>query len=281
MKNEQIAKDLAICEYVENSVIPILIDYNDIKTGKCKAGIHGTGTLFKFIDKYFLITAAHVLKQTEDYDEYIGIPKSNKSTELIALNNCTRYYPEDDKLSDIFDIGIILLSESHGKLIEKYYCFLNELDIQFKVKQEMNIFISAYPNSWGKLNNSKYILLETPFRFMSKLKIPEIKNYEVNPEIHILAEYSDMYYAGGDENKPRKAEQKLEGISGASMWAFEDNQSIIWTAKKCLKVIGIQCSLLEAKYIKGTKCVYLIDVFKYLDRDIYNLLFECYKKQVE
>jgi len=84
---EEIEK--AISRYVENSITPIIADYEDKKTGERKVGIHGTGTLFKFLDKYFLITAAHVLTATEGYEECVGIPVGKNRTKAIKFKECT------------------------------------------------------------------------------------------------------------------------------------------------------------------------------------------------
>jgi len=277
---EQIARDNAICQYVENSILPILIDYDDLNNGQRMAGILGTGTLFKFFEKYFLVSAAHVLTSTEGYDDYIGIPIGKDNIQVLTFQDCVKYFPNDDTLRDIYDIGIIRLSDNHGKQLEQCYHFLNELDIRFKINKEMNIYISGFPYSWGRFDENKNILIGKPFRLMSIYKTPR-KNYDnFDPKVHILVEYSDMYYSWGNENKPIKAEQDLGGISGSAMWAFEDNQTTIWSAEKCLKVIGIQSHLMKAEYIKGTKWVYLIEAFKHIDQDIFNLLSECKEKQL-
>jgi hypothetical protein len=279
MNMEQTVRDYAICEYVENSILPIVADYDEKTTKTRKAGILGTGTLFKFCNKYFLITAAHVLTSTEGYDDYLGIPLGKINIDILTFQNCTRYFPNDDAVRNIYDIGIIQLSEKLGKLLENNYVFLNENNIQYKINREMNIYISGFPCSWGKFDESKNIILGKPFRLMSKYKIPTKRYEEYDPKAHILVEYSDMYYTAGNENEPVIAEQDLGGISGSSMWSFEDKQENVWSAEKCLKVIGIQSGVMKAEYIKGTKWVYMIEAFKNIDNNIYELLLNCYQEE--
>jgi len=279
MDDELLAKDNAIREFVENSIVPIIVDYDDSKTGERKVGILGTGTLFKFLDKYFLISAAHVLTETEGYDDYIAIPAGKEKSQGLTFKNCTRYFPKDEKQRDIFDIGIIALNNDLGKQIELNYRFLNEQNINFKIKQECNIYISGFPYKWGKFDEINNVLHGNPFRLMSKIKTHRRGYDKYDPKSHILVEYSEMYYSGGNEDKLVVAEQELGGISGSSMWSFDDNQLSVWSAEKCLKVIGIQSSLMKAEYIKGTKWAYMIDAFKHIDKNIYNLLSECKEKQ--
>jgi hypothetical protein len=280
MDAEQVARSLSICGYVENSILSILVDYDDKITGERKAGIHGTGTLFKFIGKYFFITAAHILTEMEGYDDFIDISIGKNNIEILTFKDCIKYFPNDNKLRDIYDIGIIQLSESLGKLLEHNYTFLNEQNIQFRISRKTNIYISGFPYSWGRFDKDKNIVRGKPFRLMSKYKTPS-KNYdEYDPKAHILVEYSNIYYSFGNKNTPVKVEQNLGGISGSSMWAFEDKQTIIWSAEKCLKVIGIQSGVMNSEYIKGTKWVYMIEAFKHIDNNIFCLLWNCYQNQV-
>ena len=262
-------------------MLPIVVDYEDKKTGEHKVGVHGTGTLFKFFDKHFLITAAHVLLATEGYDDNIGIPAGKNSKRALRLYDCTRYCPENKELGNIYDIGVIKLSDIIGELLEKSYQFLNEQNIQFKINRNMYIYVAGFPNILGTFDETENTFNSTTWNFMSKHKIPEREYSEFDPKAHILVEYRKKYYEGGDEDKLVTAEQDLRGISGCSLWAFEDNQSIVWSAEKCLKVIGIQSGVMEAEYLKGTKWVYMIDAFKHIDQDIFDLLSECKKKQME
>jgi len=139
----------------------------------------------------------------------------------------------------------------------------------------MNIYVSGFPYSWGTFDETKKVFIVTPWSFMSIYKIPKKEYKEFDPKAHILVEYSDIYYVGGNVDKIVIAEQDLKGISGCSLWAFEDIQSTFWSAEKCLKVIGIQSGVMEAEYLKGTKWVYMIEMFKHIDKNIFDLLTEC------
>ena len=279
MKEEQEEKENAISKFVENSILPIIADYFDKKTGKRKVGVHGTGTLFKFLDKYFLITAAHVLRATEGYEDYVGIPVGMNSIEVIKFRDCISYCPEDELLGNIYDIGIIELSDKLGKILEKSYQFLNEQNIRFSIQRNMDIYVSGYPCDWGIFDKTRNILITRTFRFMSKYKISKKKYDEFDPKAHILVEYNKIYYVGGKVDKLVFAEQNLNGISGCSLWSYENIESNVWSAEKCLKVIGIQSGVMKEEYIKGTKWEYMIEIFRHIDKNIFDLLSECNKEQ--
>ena len=136
----------SISKFAEKSIIPIIACLNDEKTGKLNSGVHGTGTLFKFIDKYFIISAAHVLAPLDkQYENKIGIPLAKNKTKVRILNNCTISTPSDNEISYKYDYGIVELSTKQGKELEENYSFLNEVHISFKIYDEMNIYISGYP----------------------------------------------------------------------------------------------------------------------------------------
>ena len=270
----------SICKFVEKSIIPIIVCLEDEKTGKYKSGIHGTGTLFKFLDKYFIISAAHVLSPLDKrYENKIGIPIAKNKPEVITLNNCIISTPFDNEICNKYDYGIIELSTYYGKDLEENYIFLNEDNISFKIYDKMNIYISGYPASWTYFDDNTNILHTVPFKLMSRRKTPQ-KNYpEYDQNAHIMVEYNDSYYFGTDIKNKIIAEQDLGGISGCSIWADEDYSKEFWCPKNNLKIIGIQTGFMKAEYIKGTKWIFLAEAFKHYDENIYKLLFECREKQ--
>lgn len=274
----QRARETAIIQYVRKSILPIIGYFDNNETGERRAGIHGTGTLFKFLDKYFLVTAAHVLEPIDElYEKNIGIPVSKKKPDVITLHDCERYLSNDETMRNKYDFGIIKLSDKLGKELEQNYHFLNEKNVSFKNYNRMKIIISGYPECWTSFDNKESILYSKPFNFMSRRIIPTKTYDNYDPNAHILAEYTENYYIEGDVGRYVPAEQELGGISGSSMWTIEDNQLGIWSPEKNLKVIGIQSAIMKNEYIKGTKWIYMAEAFKCIDDDIYLLLSECIK----
>ena len=281
-KIKNLAMDSSITKFVEKSIIPIILYIDDNETGKSKAVIQGTGTLFKFIDNYFLITAAHVLEPIDEYyEKNIGIPVGKNNSDIIKLHNCKRYLLTDKEISDKYDFGIIQLNNELGKKLEQDYYFLTENNISFRLYDKMIIYITGYPNKWTVFNEKENVLGATPFKFLSRRKVQKKEYTKYDPNAHILAEYAEVYYLGGDVNRYVNAEKKLNSISGCSMWVIENNQTGIWSAEKCVKVIGIQSNVMENEYIKGTKWIYLAEAFKNIDENIFNLLYACREKQLQ
>jgi hypothetical protein len=276
-KITQDARELAISKFVEKSTIPIIAYLDDSETGERIAGIQGTGTLFKFMEKYFIITAAHVLEQIDQRNEKnIGIPIDKNKPDLITLQNCMIYIPTEEEIREKCDFGIIGLTNEIGGNLEQNYHFLNEKNITFRIYDKMTIIITGYINKWAKFDKDKNILYTaTPFKLMSRRKVPQNNYSEYDPRIHILAEYGETLFLGGDINKCISAEQELKGISGSSMWTIENDSSGIWSAEKCVKVIGIQIALMKEEYIKGTKWIYIAEAMKHIDISIHSLLTVC------
>ena len=270
----------SISKFAEKSIIPIIVCLENKETEGYNSGVQGTGTLFKFVDKYFIISAAHVLAPLDKrYENKIGIPIAKNKTEVRILRNCIISTPSDSEISYKYDYGIIELSVDLGKELEKNFSFLNEEHISFKIYDTMNIYFSGYPVSWTYFDNKTNILHTVPFKLMSRMKIPQ-KNYpDYDPNAHILAEYKDSYYFGAENNNKTVAEQDLRGISGCSMWTDEDYTLDFWCPENNLKIIGIQTGFMEAEYIKGTKWIFLAEAFQHYDNDIYKLLSECREKQ--
>ena len=186
-KNTHNIKLNSISKFAEKSIIPIIACLEDEKTGKYKSGVHGTGTLFKFLDKYFIISAAHVLAPLEKrYENKIGIPVAKNKPGIRVLKNCIISTPSDSEISYKYDYGIVELSINHGKELEENHSFLNEDHISFKLYDTMNIYISGYPESWTYFDDRTNILNTAPFKLMSRRKIPQKDYPEYDPNAHII-----------------------------------------------------------------------------------------------
>ena len=279
-KTMQSEKGMAISNYVSKSILPIIAYLEDNGTGVRRAGSAGTGTLFKFIDKYFIVTAGHVLTAIKGFNGDVGIPIDKSTIDVPSIKECILYWPDKEDFLDKYDIGIIKLSNDMGKKLEKNYNLLSESNIKFTYNKNNSVFVSGYPSVLEKFDERSDLLSNYRFELQTRYKIPKDDYKEYDPKAHILVEYGSVYYLGGDERKPVKAIQELEGISGCSMWEIEDACSL-WSAEKCIKVIGIQSRYMKEEYIKGTKWIYMIEAFKYVDEDVFRSLSEHKEKQLK
>jgi hypothetical protein len=87
-------------------------------------------------------------------------------------------------------------------------------------------------------------------------------------------ESSNIHYADGVTPTGIASPAELQGISGCSIWSYEDDDAPIWTAEKCLQVIAIQTGVSASGWIKGTRWAYVANAFKSIDPEISQSLQE-------
>lgn len=271
INDKTLMKHKAITEYVEKVIIPIIVDRTN-QDGNRTAGTYGTGTLFQFDEKKYLITAGHILEDIEKIKDFVGIPLGRVNAQIFTFDGCILHYPSDPKVREKYDIGVVELTDEIVSGLKKEYYFLSYDNVS-KVKYDKVFYISGYPFTYSKLNKEEDLIVGKPFRFMSVPKKPvksDLQYYD--PSAHILIQYSDVYYVNGDEQKEEVSLQELGGISGCSVWNYLDETEGIWTPEKCLKVVGIQSTMSKANWLKAVKWGYVINAFKKIDEGVYEKL---------
>ncbi|MDR2821590.1 MAG: S1 family peptidase, partial [Mycoplasmataceae bacterium] len=200
MDIEMAVKHASITEYVEKSIIPFILDLDDENNVR-QVGCYGTGTLFSFLNKYFIVTAGHVVENIDRIRTVLGIPVKRFESEILTLGDCRFHFPQNKIDIAKYDIGIIELGqELYEKLLLSYH-FLNENDIQFLLTNT-NVYISGYPNSFTTFDKQGHWKRAKPFNLLSQFKNSKIEGYKnYDPKVHFLIEYSDIYYAGNDPSK--------------------------------------------------------------------------------
>jgi hypothetical protein len=268
-------KNRAIMAYVEKSIIPIVCDHT--QDGKRTAGTCGTGSLFEFDGKYFLLTASHLFDAVNEVKDWIGIPVAQRNSEIYTLDKCVLSRPDTAQEREKYDIAILRLDDSIAKEMKRSYKFLTYANVD-RVRYNEQFYVSGFPFTFSKLFVETNQVVGIPFRFMSRHKSPSQEDYRwFDPAVHILVEYSETYYENGINPRPVAAPSDLEGISGCSIWNYEDDPKGIWAPETCLKVVGIQTGVRRGSYIKGTKWGYVINGFASVDQAIYQKLVEAIK----
>ena len=197
MDNQKIMRSeqgTAISNYVSKSILPIIVYKEDKETGERRAGSAGTGTLFKFYDKYYIVTAGHVLTAIKNFNGDVGIPIDKKTIDVPSIKDCILYWPDKEDILDKYDIGIIKLSHDTGKKLEKNYNLLNENYIKFTYNKNNDVFISGYPSALEKFDERNDLLSNYRFELQTKYKIPKDDYKEYDPKAHILVEYGSAYW---------------------------------------------------------------------------------------
>lgn len=261
-----IAKHMAIVSFVEKAIIPVIFDHTDLQ-GVRMAGTCGTGTLFKFNGRYFIISAGHVFNHFAKYSAYIGLPVGRERASILTFDKCTLSRPDTEEDRIKYDIAIVELTPRLYSEIERNYIFLTYENVG-RV-QSIDWYVSGFPYTYSQLMPDQNRVVGKPFRFMSHPRVPRTDAVvDYDPKVHILVDYSNIYYADGRNEPDRVFKEDLRGISGCSIWSYSNVDLPIWSVEKSLKVIAIQTGLNPGKWIKGIRWAYVVSAFRSIDAGI-------------
>ncbi len=271
----------SISRFAEKSIIPIIYDNAEENKGVLNTGTLGTGTLFKFLNRYFLITAGHVIEQIMKIShEIIGIPiNRNGKSEISTLGSSQILLLGDPKIREEYDFGLIeFCDEIYEKLMETYF-FLTIDNLQFNI-QSGKVFILGYPHSFDKIETKKRLLIGNQFKLESVLtSTDQSSDIPVDMNKHFLIDYPEISRPSSNGDN---ISINIKGISGCSIWSLNHDYEGLWCAKKSLKVIGIQTGYFKSsKLIKGTRWNHIIKSFRSVDKDIFNMLHHKYENEIQ
>jgi hypothetical protein len=255
--------------FINRSVIPIVT----MPIEEQRAGTVGTGSIFKLNDKYFLISASHVFDNFDKYSDSVGIPIGHYDAEIFNLGQSKFYTIKDEAQKKKYDIIIIEIPSELGVNIESNYNILNEYNITTSFLTTQELLVTGYPFLFSNegIENRVYA---NPFRLSTVFRKPEgDEGEEFDPEAHFLLDYEQVSLNG--------APQELRGVSGSPVWAYNPEATGIWTPEKNLKTIGITLAIQKDQYIIAVYWDYVINMFKDIDLDIYQLLRSSDKKIID
>jgi hypothetical protein len=272
LDEQEMLMNNAVINFVENSIIPFVADYKDLERNVRRVGTEGTGTLFEFNERYFIITAAHVISPIEIKKEFVGIPIKQNMGEVFVLGNCKFYYPSDEMIKDKIDIAVVELSAELSKHLKVNYRFLSYENIELNHISK-HVYVSGFPKGYDILDIQSSRMIGVPFRFRSNLRnATQEEEGDCDQNIDLLVDYPEYYYLKGDESRKEKAEEELKGISGCPVWTWKDKLDDLWAPEKVLKVIGVQTAVHPGRWIKATNFQYVLAAFKNIDANIYEEL---------
>jgi len=260
-------KMVAINEFVLKSTVPFL-GVNE-KTGT--TGIVGTGCLFKFEERKFIVTAAHVVNEVTKHETSIGIPTSQKTKDVFTLGRCRYATPGDSLVADL-DLGFFELSEDFQEQFGNNYQFLSYDNLEFQFRNP-RMLVSGFPNSYATSPSGKRAIDAKPLLLTSTLLSDQQKlGIDEANEYSIFVQWSNDFtqFTTINENTPH--ERDLGGLSGSPIWQYYEYDKI-WSPQNCLRIVAIQCSVKSQSWIKGIKIGYLFALFKNYDATIFEKLF--------
>lgn len=252
MQNEKILWQAGV-EYIDKRLIPIMqiININ-------QAVVLGTGFFIEHKEKLFLCTAAHVINgpNSPEYSK-IAIPVSGPRTSLYTLPASPITTIQKGNIDA--DIALIPLfrDKEYCKNIKMYWDIFCLNDIYDGNNTDLinEYLIQGYPVSLqssidAKKDKELNIIDLGRITFLSNYYDKDMKDVDnYNKEIDILINYKNNIIVNGEN----LIVPDLHGISGSPIFCMKKDVDKIWTPQNSIKIFGIQKSVKEKYYIKGTK----------------------------
>ena len=219
----------AIDAYIHAAVIPFLGEGDEVL---------GTGTLLTDGARYFIVTAAHVFDDAQPRSLRIGMSR----TLWVRVETGFEFYRAPD--ADIAIIEIVdqnlcgTLARNGNRPVELRYCARFD-------PAHRDYLVVGFPHLFSKLGDERFQpraahIITTPF-------IGDVAS-PLNP-LNRTTEFLLSHGTGDGSNVPTHA---LGGISGATVWAVRDRNTIqgVWAPQAALRIVGIQHAYAKNLYMR-------------------------------
>jgi hypothetical protein len=189
----------------------------------------GTGSLFQIADRFFVVTAAHVIKEAHLYDRTIGISGDSSFISVSGDWICSVSNSEDD----VFDIAVCSLPPDAVQRLSHFRFFRID-DVSFDEYSKTRVFtLFGHPSIWSTPSKKEGDLLQlkrfeyTAIAYQGSVK--DLTNYD--PRYHLLLDANSEEITWDDgtkaeftdrEGKNRTFPRELQGISGCPVWRTVD-----------------------------------------------------------
>jgi hypothetical protein len=239
---------IALYKYGINSTVPYLV---------------GSAVLITVCNKYFLMTAAHVLDDL--VDETILTPVEDTFMPLVGDTYSSPLPTSGLRLDDKIDAAVFLLRGEIPDTLKRSALQLNHLDSSRSTSRIDYYLVAGFPHKSARIKNKS--MTHELLQFVN-IEVP-IKRYttlQYSPDSQILIEWHKRWI---DKHKITSA-RSLPGVSGGGIWQISvDGNSIkyiklvaIFTdyirqkstlvgvrVKKHLELMSALCRILEEKEI--------------------------------
>ena len=222
---------------------------------------HGTGTLVRFADYRFLVTASHVVKQflegKEIYRDIYLLVENGHEADLVPLHGeyfvtktardkSSQKYASD---GDDLDVALWNLGEkTYSKLSNK--AFLNRSHISITAELTTGLyFLVGFPCSWATCDLVNRSFFFKAFRYIAEPLLVTETLPEYNPRLHMALR---LHMSGVESFQ-------LQGISGCSIWKLSDLPvNATWNANQA-RIVAVQTGVFSrSAAIKGTKWQHVV-----------------------
>ena len=221
----------------------------------------GTGSFFRIRNRYFLVTAAHVVEGFES-DE-IAVPSANKRNAQIQRVGGSSLYKPPQSESNLLDLAVLeIIEPSTISAIRSGWQMLGLENVGETENSEFFVSI-GYPSEIAKLNGKKFQFNILGIISKHLESVPENAALPVDPRIDMFFELSNSSFdiKGNPVTPP-----PLQGASGCSIWAISgEKDTKIWLPSNAMRIVGIQSSAANGNFIRGKNWFYLRKIFERID----------------
>jgi|SRR5882757_7557849 len=220
----------------------------------------GSGTLLAVADRQFVVTAAHVVRQAQDYGSTVGIGGDSEGHFVAATGNWI--VPQDDR----FDIAIYPLDRVQTERLAKC-TFVRIGDVSFDADLSRGFFVvSGFPSVWSTDSSDD--------RETMRLRLLQYSTYAYSGDTAGLGDYDSRYHllldarpehlfdASGEtlrfrmaSGHPAQMPGDLRGISGCGVWMIGDLRTPCqsWSADQA-RLVGVETGVFHDRAaIKATR----------------------------
>jgi hypothetical protein len=243
----------AIREYMTRAALPIIVQRGDtVETG--------TGTIFRLSDRYYVVTADHVLD--DDDLEHVASPLGRQNAQIMTWGEVARLNYKSEYDLDLTSIEL-KTPEMIAALSQSYKVLT--LDQVGLPSEDAQHWVVGFPSELASATS--VAINQTPFRILTKMLAE-------TPEVPANAKPSDprfdLFFAldrdGTLDDGSTAPVPDLDGVSGASIWEVSDYQGPVRTPGKALKVIGVQKAAMPGSYIRATRWELVVPLLYHLEQ---------------
>jgi hypothetical protein len=237
--------EIALEQFMLRSALPILAEVD--------GDVHalGTGTLFKTRDRYYVVTAEHVLKDDNgailaSADVTLASPMGRTNATILTWG-CVSVL--NYKSAPELDVAVVEFTSPEVIAgLSCAYTFLT-LDQVGVPSGGPDHWVVGFPEALSASDDKT--VNQTPMSFLTKL-LPNPPKWAQNVVPTDL--FLTMAPEGELDNGATISMPKFRGVSGASIWEISHgNEPGLWTPGKAAKVIGVQTGARHGEYIRGTR----------------------------
>jgi hypothetical protein len=176
--------------------------------------VHGCGVFVNIDERYFILTAAHVIDLRDD----LMIPLGDELLRpggKIKFSNFTK-----TRESDFLDIAFMELDEFTVSELKKQYNFLTKENISINHNTQNSLMYTflGYPSTFSKFSKTTQSFHSNVFFHYNKPESDEVyKNLSRNPTTNIIIKY-DRKKALNTRKVEITNGPDLYGMSGCGLW---------------------------------------------------------------